>query len=83
MKCPRCGREMVIDSHRKMDMFMCYDCGYIENRLIEDETPSHATNFQRLAGMNFNEAISFISNGLGVEEDKISNWMGNHANAVA
>lgn len=83
MKCPRCGREMVLDGHRKMDMYMCYDCGYIENRLIEDVTPSRATNFQRLGGMNFNEAISFISNGLGVDESKLANWMGHHANACA
>lgn len=83
MKCPRCGREMVLDSHRKMDMYMCYDCGYIENRLIEDETPSYATNFQRLSGMNFNEAISFISNGLGVDENRIASWMEKDIKATA
>ena len=31
MKCPCCGQEMVLDGHRKVDLFMCYECGYIED----------------------------------------------------
>lgn len=36
MKCPRCGKEMVMDGHRKIDLFMCYECGYIEGRNLDD-----------------------------------------------
>ena len=36
MKCPCCGKEMVMDGHRKIDMFMCYECGYIEGRRLND-----------------------------------------------
>lgn len=32
MKCPCCGKEMVMDAHTKIDKFMCYDCGYVEGR---------------------------------------------------
>ena len=36
MKCPCCGKDMVLDGHRKIDMFMCYECGYIEGRIINE-----------------------------------------------
>ena len=35
MKCPRCGCEMELDSHRKIPLNMCYNCGYIEGRTTE------------------------------------------------
>ncbi len=34
MKCPCCGKEMVMDAHTKIDRFMCYDCGYVEGRPV-------------------------------------------------
>ena len=37
MKCPRCGHEMTLDTHRKYALNMCYECGYIEGRLIDPE----------------------------------------------
>ena len=44
MKCPRCGHEMTLDGHRKIDLFMCYECGYIEGRNMGPEvfTPKPA-----------------------------------------
>ena len=76
MKCPRCGHEMVMDGHRKIDMFMCYDCGYIEGRNTGDAyAPVAVTNFERLRGLNFNEAVAFIANGMGVDESKLAIWM--------
>ena len=30
MKCPRCGSEMTLDTHRKYPVNMCYECGYNE-----------------------------------------------------
>lgn len=78
MKCPRCGHEMVIDGHRKIDMFMCYDCGYIEGRNTGDVAADKAvTNYERLRGLNFNEAVAFLANGLGVDQDKLALWMDN------
>ncbi|MDY3079191.1 MAG: hypothetical protein SOR56_03125 [Oscillospiraceae bacterium] len=74
MKCPRCGHEMTLDNHRKYALNMCYECGYIEGRL-NDGPGQGATNFARLKNMNFNEAVAFISGGLGIEESKVSDWL--------
>ena len=38
MKCPRCGNEMVLDTHRKYPLNMCYECGYMEGRPVGDTT---------------------------------------------
>ena len=76
MKCPRCGHEMSLDGHRKIDMFMCYDCGYIEGRNMGTSSDRpHLTNYERLRGLNFNEAVAFMSAGLGIEEEKLASWM--------
>ena len=76
MKCPRCGHEMVMDGHRKIDMLMCYDCGYIEGRNTGDmNAPKASTNYERLRGLNFTEAVAFIANGMGVDESKLAIWM--------
>ena len=78
MKCPRCGSEMVMDGHRRIDMGMCYECGYIEGRNTGDVNEGKAvTNFERLRGLNFNEAVAFISKGLGIDEAKLVDWMDN------
>ena len=76
MKCPRCGSEMVMDGHRKMDLSMCYECGYIEGRNTGDGPvrPS-LTNYERLSGLNFNETVAFVAKGLGVDEATIALWM--------
>ena len=66
MKCPRCGHEMTLDTHRKYALNMCYECGYIEGRLNA-----------RLRAMNFNEAVAFISGGLDIEESKVADWLDN------
>lgn len=76
MKCPRCGAELLLDSHRKYDAWMCYECGYMEGRnLGEDIQAPKITNFQRLRSMNFNEAVTFLSRGLGLKEEKVSAWL--------
>lgn len=76
-KCPRCGHEMVVDGHRKMDLFMCYECGYIEGRRIDGTTLNfkRVTNFEYLRGLNFNETVAYMSAGLGVPEEKLASWM--------
>lgn len=73
MICPCCGHEMMLDGHRKIDLYMCYDCGYIEGRKIEPR--AHATNYSRLIGMNLNEAAAFLSEGLGLDEKGVAEWM--------
>ena len=74
MKCPCCGQEMVMDGHRKIDLYMCYECGYIEGRRMEP-VRRKASNFERLKKMNMNEAVSLIAHGLGVDEAKLASWM--------
>ncbi len=76
MKCPRCGHEMTLDTHRKYALNMCYECGYIEGRL-NDGPGNGASNYARLRTMNFNEAVAFISGGLGLEEEKVADWLDN------
>ena len=78
MKCPRCGSEMYVDDHRKYDLHMCYECGYMEGRSYEGPVSTKArklTNFERLRSMNENEAIVFISAGMNVYETLLRNWM--------
>lgn len=79
MKCPRCGSEMYVDDHRKYDLHMCYECGYMEGRSY-GEAPVGAkarklTNFERLRSMNENEAIVFIAASMHVDESLLRNWM--------
>ena len=76
MICPPCGAEMTLDSHRRMDMCMCYECGYIEGRNTgAAPAKKELTNFERLNGLNFNETVAFVARGLGVDEHAIAAWM--------
>ena len=78
MKCPRCGSEMYVDDHRKYDLHMCYECGYMEGRSYGSSivcSKRQTTNYERLRSMNENEAIAFIAGGLNVTESVLSNWM--------
>ena len=63
MKCPRCGHEMTLDTHRKYALNMCYECGYIEGRLIDPEKKGES-NFERMKKLNFNEMVAFLTKGL-------------------
>lgn len=80
MKCPRCGKELYVDSHRKYDLQMCYECGYMEGRNYGSIPAAGAkhrvTNFERLRTMNENEAIAFIADGLHVDDSALRSWMG-------
>ena len=78
MKCPRCGSEMQLDSHRKIDLMMCYQCGYIEGRRIEGEEATHSaknSNLRHLESLNMNEAIEFLADGLGLDRNKVEDWL--------
>ena len=74
MKCPRCGSEMSVASHRKYPVRMCYNCGYTEGQKYEKEG-EHTTNFEHMKTMNFNEMAIYISEGLGLDMDKVMDWM--------
>ena len=73
MKCPRCGSEMTLDSHRRIPLNMCYNCGYIEGRAVEDV--KGMTHYERIKTMNLNEMAAFLAAGLGLEEKKIADWL--------
>ena len=76
MKCPRCGKEMTLDSHRKYDVMMCYECGYMEGRDLGGDIQSRPiTNFERLRRMNFNETVPFMAAGLGLDEAVLRAWL--------
>ena len=74
MKCPRCGKEMTIDSHRKIPLPMCYECGYIEGRNVE-QTWGEATNYAHLKTLNLNEAAAFIASGLNLDSGAVAEWL--------
>ena len=76
MRCPRCGHEMTIDSHRKIPLNMCYECGYIEGR-ASNTIPGQveSTNFAHLMTLNFNEAVGFIAQNLGVSEAIVDQFL--------
>ena len=73
MKCPRCGSEMTLDSHRKIPLNMCYECGYIEGRAVDDVRGK--TNFERMRSLNMNEMAAFLAAGLGLDEEKTADWL--------
>ena len=73
MKCPRCGSEMSLDSHRKIPLNMCYNCGYIEGRAVEDV--KGLTNYERMKSLNLNEMAAFLASGLGLEEMRVADWL--------
>ncbi len=78
MKCPRCGSEMTMDSHRKMDLMMCYQCGYIEGRRIEEAPLPEGevlTNLHHLESLNMNEAVAFLAAGLKIDQQVIFDWL--------
>lgn len=75
MKCPCCGSEMVLDGHRKIDLMMCYECGYIEGRRVEQSAKRHVTNYERLGSLNLNEMVAFLSKGLHLDEKSLASWM--------
>jgi Zn ribbon nucleic-acid-binding protein len=74
MKCPQCGSEMVLDSHRKIPLMMCYDCGYIEGRKIEAKGKGE-TNYEHLKKLNFNEMVAFLSGKLNMPEERFAAWL--------
>ncbi len=77
MKCPQCGSEMELDSHRKIPLMMCYNCGYIEGRNIGPQTPKKKTktNYEHLKTLNFNEMVAFLADGLDLDAQKLADWL--------
>ena len=73
MKCPRCGEEMTLDSHRKYPLNMCYNCGYMEGRNL-DAAPMES-NFAHMKGLNFNEMAVFLAEGLGLKKETVEKWL--------
>ncbi|MBQ9249479.1 MAG: hypothetical protein IJ179_03825 [Oscillospiraceae bacterium] len=76
MKCPRCGSEMTLDTHRKYPLQMCYNCGYMEGRNMGPD-PETKTNFAHLKALNFNETVAFLADGLGLDAQKLADWLNN------
>lgn len=74
MKCPRCGNELMYDSHRKISMKMCYNCGYIEGRDFEEECDG-ISNFAHMKTLNINELAAFMAQGLGLELEVVVHWL--------
>lgn len=67
--------EMTLDTHRKYALNMCYECGYIEGRLIDPEKKGE-TNFERMKKLNFNEMVAFLTKGLNLDEGQAGRLAG-------
>ena len=77
MKCPRCGNEMVMDEHRKMNLFMCYECGYVEGNSLEDDVrPYQETGMEHLHS-SLNESVSTLEKEIGFVEHNVNSWAKN------
>ncbi len=63
-----------MDGHRKIDLMMCYNCGYIEGRKIEGES-RRTTNYEHLLKLNLNESAAFLAEGLGLSENEVAAWL--------
>ncbi len=74
MKCPRCGCEMEMDTHRKYALPMCYNCGYMEGRDL-GESMSHQSNYEHMKTLNMNEMAAFLSVKLDTTEDEVMAWL--------
>lgn len=74
MKCPRCGGELTQDDHRKYPIYMCYECGYIEG-LVGGTAKNAVSNFEHLKTLNFNETVAFLHESLGVDREKVIDWL--------
>lgn len=77
MKCPRCGNEMTLDTHRKYPINMCYECGYVERTDATGKTTEVENNFKHLKSLNFNETVAFLHKGLGLDRDVLIDWLDN------
>lgn len=82
--CPRCGAAMQEDKHRRMDVFMCYFCGYVDDGSISKEEAKEipenlpgtkTTNYTHLQTLNLNEAAMFIAKGLGLDPYAVADWL--------
>ncbi|MGI5976108.1 MAG: hypothetical protein ACOX68_00210 [Candidatus Limivicinus sp.] len=78
MKCPRCGNEMNTDTHRKVRLNMCYNCGYIEGRNVEAEEKG-ISNFAHMKKLDLNELAAFMAKGLGLKTLDVALWLSDEA----
>jgi hypothetical protein len=69
---------MTLDSHRKIPLMMCYECGYIEGRTIEAKKKGE-TNYQHLKKLNFNEMVAFLADKLNMPEERFAAWLNEEA----
>ena len=75
MKCPRCGSEMVMDAHRKMELGMCYECGYVEGSNLESEPQQyHESGLEHLYSINLDESVSTIAKEIDAVEKNVNSW---------
>ena len=79
MKCPRCGAEMTIDSHRKIPLNMCYECGYIEGRSLEG-SPESVNNYNHLKELSLVEMAAYLSkslkkHGVDLPAERFVDWL--------
>ena len=75
MKCPRCGHDMTLDTHRKYPLQMCYNCGYTVDPYENGESPAPFVNFSYIKTLGEEELAAYMAKGLGVDEGKLLAWL--------
>ncbi|MCI9467768.1 MAG: hypothetical protein HFG45_00500 [Oscillospiraceae bacterium] len=77
MQCPKCGADMVVDSHRRYPIEMCYQCGYMEGQNIEIDNSMKITVIQSIHKMNEDSLALFLTqcDFKGATEAEIRKWL--------
>jgi len=79
-KCPRCGAPMQPDQHRRMEVMMCYMCGYVDDGSIakkndRDVEVEGKTNYEHLKTLSPNETTAFLAKAFNIDMEALSDWL--------
>ncbi len=75
MKCPKCGKEMTLDDHRKYPIYMCYSCGHVTAFSKDGDGAAKPVNFSYIKTLNEAELAAYMARGLDVDEEKLLRWL--------
>jgi hypothetical protein len=75
MKCPKCGKEMTLDDHRKYPIYMCYSCGHVTAFNENDEEAAQPRNFSYIKTLDEEALAAYMAKGLDLDEEKLLAWL--------
>lgn len=75
MNCPKCGKEMTLDDHRKYPIYMCYSCGHVTAFDENGEGSVQPRNFSYIKTLDEKALAAYMAKGLGLDEEKLLAWL--------